>query len=239
MKNNKKKVLILGASSDIGISLIEIYLKNNFEVLAHYNYGSKYFFNLTKKNRIKIFKFNFLTNLKKTEKFARRNIFKNCNVLINAAAQLKEIKYEKVTADDILNTMKINLFPGIIFTKILGAQMNKKKWGRVVHLSSIGVKFGGSEGNFCYSLSKHSLEYFPKSIQLWAKNDVLVNTVRVGLTNTKIHKKLPSKNMNKRIELIPVKRMATTKEISNLVYFLGSQKNTYISSQVISAAGGE
>lgn len=239
MKNKKKKVLILGASSDIGISLIEIYLKNNYEIVAHYNKGSDFFLNLVKKNKIKTIQFNFLTNLKKIEKFAKNKIFKNCNILINAAAYLKEIKYEKVTANDILDTMKINLFPGIIFTKILGGHMNKNKWGRVVHLSSIGVKFGGSEGNFCYSLSKHSLEYFPKSIQLWAKNNVLVNTVRVGLTDTKIHKKLPSKNMKKRIELIPIKRMAKTKEISSLVFFLGSQNNTYISSQVISAAGGE
>ena len=43
MKNKKKKVLILGASSDIGISLIEIYLKNNYEIVAHYNKGSYFF----------------------------------------------------------------------------------------------------------------------------------------------------------------------------------------------------
>ena len=47
MKNNKKdfkkKVFILGASSDIGISLIEIYLKNNYNIIAHYNKGNKNF----------------------------------------------------------------------------------------------------------------------------------------------------------------------------------------------------
>ena len=34
MKKNKK-VLILGASSDIGLSIIQIYLKHNYEIIAH------------------------------------------------------------------------------------------------------------------------------------------------------------------------------------------------------------
>ena len=41
----KKNVFILGASSDIGISIMRIYLKNNYEILAHYNKGNKNLFN--------------------------------------------------------------------------------------------------------------------------------------------------------------------------------------------------
>ena len=48
MKNNKK-VFILGASSDIGLSIMKIYQKYNYEVLAHYNKGNKDFFEYTKK----------------------------------------------------------------------------------------------------------------------------------------------------------------------------------------------
>ena len=43
--NNKKKrkVLILGASSDIGIEIIKKYLNEKYKILAHYNKGNKYF----------------------------------------------------------------------------------------------------------------------------------------------------------------------------------------------------
>ena len=239
MKKNKK-VLILGASSDIGLSIIQIYLKHNYEIIAHYNKGTKAFFNLVSKhNSIKKIKFNFSTSTTNIEKFTKNKIFKNCNVFINAAAKLKEIKYEKVSVNDVFETMKVNLLPGIMFTKILGNNMNKKKWGRIVHLSSIGVKFGGGESNFCYSLSKHGLEFFPKTVKHWIKNNVFINTVRVGVTNTKIHKNLPSKNMKDRIKLIPINRMADTSEISKLIFYLGSEENTYISNQVISISGGE
>ena len=68
---------------------------------------------------------------------------------------------------------------------------------------------------------------------------MFINTVRVGVTNTKIHKNLPSKNMKDRIKLIPINRMADTSEISKLIFYLGSEENTYISNQVISISGGE
>ena len=44
----KKKLLILGGSSDIGIEIIKIYLKNNYSVLAQYNKGNRNFFFFSK-----------------------------------------------------------------------------------------------------------------------------------------------------------------------------------------------
>ena len=235
----KKKVLILGSSSSIGLDIIKIFLKNNFEIIAHYNKGNQNFFNFLKKNNINKIKFNFSTDVKKIENFSKNKLFSKCDVLINAIGQIKAIDYEKISSSQILDSIKVNLIPGIVFTKNLGIQMNRRKWGRVVHLGSIGVKFGGGEKNFPYSLSKHALEFFPSKSKKWVKNNVLMNTVRVGLTDTKIHKKLPSKNLKERIKLIPMKRMATTKEIAKLIYYLGSNENSFISNEVITIAGGE
>ena len=39
----QKSVLILGSSSDIGIEILKIYLKNNYKIVAHYNLGNKIF----------------------------------------------------------------------------------------------------------------------------------------------------------------------------------------------------
>ena len=117
--------------------------------------------------------------------------------------------------------------------------MVKKNWGRIVNLGSIGVKFGGGEKNFPYSLSKFILEFFPSHTKKWIKNNVLINTIRVGVTNTKLHKKLPKKSLKKRSMLIPIKRMASSEEIAKFIFFLGSDKNTYITHQVIPISGGE
>ena len=45
--------------------------------------------------------------------------------------------------------------------------------------------------------------------------------------------------MNKRIEMIPMGRMATPEEIANTVYWLGADQNTFMTGQVIATAGGE
>ena len=117
--------------------------------------------------------------------------------------------------------------------------MVKKKWGRIVNLGSIGVKFGGGMSNLPYSLSKFGLEFFPNNTKKWIKDNVFINTLRVGATDTKLHKSLPSKNLKNRTNLIPIKRMANPKEIAEFVYLICSEKNTYISHQVISVSGGE
>ena len=45
--------------------------------------------------------------------------------------------------------------------------------------------------------------------------------------------------MNQRISMIPLGRMATPDEIANVVYWLGSDLNTFTTGQVITTAGGE
>ena len=53
--------------------------------------------------------------------------------------------------------------------------MAKKKWGRILNCSSIGIKFGGGFNSFNYSLSKHSLEFMPNNYKHWAKKNVFIN----------------------------------------------------------------
>ena len=240
--NNKKirKVLILGVSSDIGIEIIKKYLKEKYKILAHYNKGNKYFFNFVKNNKdINLIKFDFLKSFSKLEIMVKDKKLRYCDVLINALGYLEEVDYTKVKIDEIDNALKVNFYPSFLFTQVLGQKMVKRKWGRIVNLGSIGVKYGGGAKNSPYAISKHCLEFFPSHVQMWAKKNVLVNTIRVGLTDTKIHLKLKSKNIKKRINLVPLKRMAEKHEIANFVYFLGSDRNSYISNQVIRISGGE
>ena len=108
-----------------------------------------------------------------------------------------------------------------------------KKFGRIVHASSIGVKYGGSEFTFNYSYSKHALEYISSYVKNLAKFNILSNVVRIGVVDTKLLRRVKSKNINKRKKLIPIKRLATKDEISDMIFFL-IRKNTYISGENVS-----
>ena len=219
---------------------MKIYLKNNCKVLAHYNKGNKDFFNFVKKNEnIKVIKFNFLTSNKKIENFLNKEIFKKYDIFINTVGFKNEKNYEKCNLKDIENIFKINVYPAILLTKIMGKEMNKRKWGRIIHLGSIAVKLGDGKKTFLYSLSKHLLEFFPNYTKEWSKNNVLINTIRVGAASTNLHSLLPLKNFKKREKLIPVGRVAEPREIAEFIYFLGSDENSYITNKVPAIFGGE
>ena len=123
--------------------------------------------------------------------------------------------------------------------KTIDILMKEKKFGRMLHVSSIGVKYGGGENTFNYSLSKHLLEFSPSFIKKLTRYNLLSNVLRVGFVKTKIHKKIKNKNLNKRINLIPIKRAAKVNEITDMIFFLASEKNSYISNETITIAGGE
>ena len=105
---NKKNILIIGASSDIGLSVMKIYKKNDYRILAHYNRGNKKFFDYVKNNQIKTFKFNFLTSTTNLQKFFSKNIFKKSNIIINASGFIKQVPFLKTKIADIEKILKIN-----------------------------------------------------------------------------------------------------------------------------------
>ena len=71
--------------------------------------------------------------------------------------------------------------------------MEKKKYGRIINTSSIGVKFGGGINTFSYSVSKHINEFIPNEIRKLSTKNVLYNVLRIGMTDTKFHKKIKIK----------------------------------------------
>ena len=237
---NKKNILILGASSDIGQKVINIFLQNNWRVYAHYNSNLKNIKNnnFLFKNNLEFIKSDFSKQKEFTKfsKFVNKIHFHSC---INLIGYIDNVSFKKTTIKSLVKSIQINALMPLIIQRDMLKKMEQKKFGRILNISSIGVKYGGSEFTFNYSYSKHCLEYVPRHIRKLAKSNILCNVLRVGVVNTKIHKKIKSKNISKRVKLIPIKRMATTNEISDIIFNLASEKNSYISGEVITIAGGE
>ena len=120
-----------------------------------------------------------------------------------------------------------------------GPAMASRGWGRIVIASSIGVKFGGGTDSFNYALANHASEFIPRTARDWAASGVLTNVVRIGVTDTKAHDAFPGRDLARRAELIPMKRAATTAEIADYLFWIGSESNTYLTGQVNAISGGE
>lgn len=210
----KRKIFILGANSKIGINIMKKFINENNIILAHYDNKNKIFSNFIRKNKIKTIQFNFLNSIKRIENFFKINKTKNFDIFINALSVCKSKNFRDTKIKEINEMFKLNLYPGIFFTKIFGINMNKKKWGRIIHLSSKKLSKNEGDKNFSFLLAKYALEFLPKSVKKWSKNNVLVNVVRI-------------------------EDFKDNKDLAEFIYFLSSNDNSYITNQVLNSSKGD
>ncbi len=206
---NKRKVLILNGDYSLGLEISKLYLNKNFIVLFQYEKINNNIKKIKKKfgKNFKLIKFSFLNTEKNINKFLNTKQIKDCEILINTISYIKFKNYKSLNFSDIIQSLKVNFYPSFYLTKTLGPLMSKKKWGRIINLSAAEPKYSKQTDYLPYFLSKHLFEFFPNENNIWAKNNVLINTIKVT-----------GKNL---------------KNLSSFIYFLASDQNTYISNQVI------
>tara|TARA_Y100000768_G_C23970757_1_gene680400 strand:+ start:106 stop:813 length:708 start_codon:yes stop_codon:yes gene_type:complete len=233
---SKKKVLILGASSDIGICVINEFLENDFCVMAHFHKNSKPLMNFKKNKYFSSFSLDLSREVNNSQ---IKKISKNYDIFINLTGLINNVSFQNFNYKNLNKILLANYINPLLILRHIFPGMIKKKWGRILMSSSIGVKFGGSKNTFAYSISKHLNEFIPSYFKDFYKNEIFYNTLRIGTTNTKIHKKIKNKNLSKRIKLIPIKKMANPEDIASYILFICSQKNKFITGSVLTIAGGE
>ena len=157
----------------------------------------------------------------------------------NAGAYVAAKELFTLSYDDLIETFSINTFAPLLLCGVFFPKMRERGFGRIINVSSIAAKYGGSLHSVHYGCSKRALEGLTLTLgKKGAPHGVLVNTVRPGVIDTGFHLKYP-KDMSLRIDMIPVKRIGLADEVARMIYFLGSEENTFITRETISVAGGE
>jgi 3-oxoacyl-[acyl-carrier protein] reductase len=229
-----KKVVITGANSGIGLATTKLFLENNYFVIAHYHSSKENLEKLDSKY-LSTFQVNF-ENIDEVERFAEN--IKDADILVNNAGYYHNEKLDKFQNLD--KAVNINLKAPWILTEAVIPNMQKNRFGRVINISSIGVKYSGNIKTLHYTISKSGLEVLTKSFaKEFAKDNILINSLRVGITDTDIHKQNKNKNMKERINKIPLQKMANPKEIAEMILFLASEKNSFTTGAIIPISGGE
>jgi 3-oxoacyl-[acyl-carrier protein] reductase len=215
------------------MELLNIFLKDDsYKVDLHYNSYSKIKNNL-KYNLIKadFSKPNYKSTLKK--------FTNNYDIIINLIGYIDNKSFNNFQPKDIEKSIMTNSIIPLLIIRSSLSNMVKKKWGRIVNSSSIGVKFGGGDTTFGYSIAKHLNEFIPKEIRKLASKNIFYNIMKIGLTDTKIHKRILSKNLKKRISLVPAKKMAKPEDVAKYIYYISSKQNKFITGEIIGVTGGE
>ena len=117
--------------------------------------------------------------------------------------------------------------------------MKEKNWGRIINISSIFGKVS-KKYRASYSASKFAIDGITAALAAEvAEYNILVNTVSPGFFETQLTKSiLGIKGMREVSSILPIKRLGKPEELSNLILWLSSEYNTYISGQNIIIDGG-
>lgn len=177
------------------------------------------------------------------------NEFGKLDILVNNAGVISTCpitELEESEWDRVINT---NLKGTFLVTKWVLKQMKKQREGKIVNISSNNGKTGQKYLSH-YASSKHGVIGFTHSAAMEvADYNILVNAVCPGPVSTKLHfkdlemqeriKGIPKDELLKEeCRSIPMKRIAQPEEIAQLVIFLTSEKNTYITGESINISGG-
>ena len=141
--------------------------------------------------------------------------------------------------NDLSDTIQLNLVAPIRFTKGMVPMMIQHKYGRIVNISSIW-SFVSKPRRLTYTVSKSGLNGFTRSLAVeLAPYNILVNGIAPGYVNTELTQKNNSEvDLEIISNAIPLQRLAEPGEIAQYVSFLCSERNTYMTGQVLVIDGG-
>ncbi len=160
------------------------------------------------------------------------------DILVNNAGITRDtlsIRMQKKDWDDVI---AINLTTPFLLSKAIISKMMKRKYGRVINISSV-VGVIGNAGQVNYSASKGGLIAMTKTLaREFANRGITVNAVAPGFIATKMTDVLPDDQKTKLLDAIPLGKMGTTEDVANTVTFLATEEAGYITGQTINVNGG-
>ncbi|MGB9977019.1 3-oxoacyl-[acyl-carrier-protein] reductase [Thermovenabulum sp.] len=165
--------------------------------------------------------------------------FNNIDILVNNAGITKDTLFLRMTEEDFDKVLDTNLKGTFNVTKAAVKYMVKKRFGRIINISSI-VGIYGNAGQVNYAAAKAGIIGFTKALaKELGSRGITVNAVAPGFIKTDMTTPIIEKETEEKIiERIPLKRIGLPEDVANLVAFLASDEASYITGQVIAIDGG-
>ena len=164
--------------------------------------------------------------------------FGQIDVLINNAGVTADNLFMRMKDEDWEKVININLTAGMRLTRQVIRSMIKKRFGRVIFISSV-VGYTGNAGQTNYSASKSALVGLTKSLALEvASRGITCNLIAPGFISSPMTDKLSDDQKNNIVKNIPVNRLGMPDDISNACVYLASDEASFITGSTLHINGG-
>ncbi len=230
-----KKILITGSSRGIGAAIARLAKEKGYEVLLHGKTASSSLIGLAKELNSKYIIFDVTKEEDISEAISE---IENIDVLINSAGVNISKPFENLTKKDWKVIYDINVFGLADVTRHVVPKMQSSRYlGKIINIASIKGLYS-SVGRVAYASSKAAVINLTTGLAKELAPNILVNAVAPGFTITDMTENTWSDRVAKQVDSILLKRMASPREIAEVVMFLSSEESKYITGQTINVDGG-
>tara|TARA_A100001011_G_scaffold102316_2_gene107858 strand:- start:53573 stop:54310 length:738 start_codon:yes stop_codon:yes gene_type:complete len=164
--------------------------------------------------------------------------FEKIDILVNNAGIVKDNLILRMKEEDWDSVIDVNLKGTFNGVKSVTPYMMKKKYGRIINISSVSGLMG-NYGQINYSAAKSGIIGLTKTTaRELASRNITVNAVAPGYIQTDMVSDLNDKFKDELLKMIPLGRIGNPDEIAATVLFLSSENAGYITGETISVNGG-
>ncbi len=182
-----KTAVITGATGSIGQAVAKLFAQNKINLILISTNKNKL---EAVSEELKVFDisvesytcdFASLDELKSLIKNQLEN--KKIEILVNSAGIFPNRSIAKMSLDDYIKVLNINLNASYLLCASLSMKMKRRKWGRIVNIGSSSC-YGGFKNTSAYCISKHGLLGLSRSLHDELK-DFGVRVYNISPSSTK------------------------------------------------------
>ena len=222
----KKKILLIGGSSKVGQSLIDVLDKKKYDI------HSTYFSKKLKKSSIKQYKLD-MNDINNQNTFV--NDTKNMNTIFFLSGVLMGMKLNQFNDNEIYKNLNTNFTSQLVLLKKI---LNKQKKNcLLIFLSSISGRKGSYDP--VYASSKGAMIALVKSISKWEAPKIKCIGICPGLiTGTKMFNSFKKNRLKKLLHENPNKEFIDSKDLANILSDLIKPHWRHANGSIIDINGG-
>jgi 3-oxoacyl-[acyl-carrier protein] reductase len=240
-----KNVLITGGSRGIGAACVHLFAQTGADIAFTYINAEKESNKLINRysNSISIKAYKSDMNDPSSVSRIVQHIVKEFNgidILVNNAGIWEYGEADNMDIEEWERTIRINLTSVFAAVKAVLPLMKKKKYGKIINISSTAGQRGESFHSH-YAASKGGVISFTKSLASeLGRYNINVNSVAPGWVLTDMCTDVfADRNYKEKVRKdIPLQRIATAEDVAGPVLFLASELARHINGEILNVNGG-